>query len=71
MRLPVCVFDLESDMLCPSCQNKLDTGQITQFDIDFSKWLLSEAEDHPALKDLNLRRAIKAGERVILIVKKK
>ncbi len=70
MRLPVCIFDLESDMLCPNCQNRLETGQITQFDVDFSKWLLSESDEHPSLRDLSLRRAVKAGPRVVLVVKK-
>ncbi|TFG10629.1 hypothetical protein EU538_01310 [Candidatus Thorarchaeota archaeon] len=58
-------------MLCANCQNRLDTGQITQFDIDFSKWLLNESEEDPSLEDLNLRRAIKAGDRVVLIVKRR
>jgi hypothetical protein len=40
MRLPVCNFDLESDMLCTNCQARLDRGEITSFDVEFSKWLL-------------------------------
>ena len=35
MRLPVCNFDLESDMLCTNCQARLDRGEITPFDITF------------------------------------
>jgi hypothetical protein len=71
MRLPVCVFDIESDMLCPSCQDKLDNQEITDFDIEFSKWVLEISKEYPDLDSLNLRRAIKTEDLLILIVKKK
>ncbi len=71
MRLPVCVFDIESDMLCPNCQERLDSGKITSFDVEFSKWLLETAKDHPDLDDLSLLRAIKTKDLLILVVKKK
>ena len=71
MRLPVCNFDLESDMLCTSCQAKLDRGEITSFDVEFSKWLLEREKDHPNLDNLTLQRATRIEDRLILIVKKK
>ncbi|MHA2379518.1 MAG: hypothetical protein ACXADO_03600 [Candidatus Thorarchaeota archaeon] len=71
MKLPVCVFDLESDMLCPSCQERLDKGELKEFDVEFSKWLLDRAKEYPVLKDLNLLRAIRLQGRVILVVRKK
>ena len=71
MRLPVCNFDLESDMLCTSCQAKLDRGEITAFDIEFSKWLLEKEKDHPNLEGLPLLGATRTKSRLILIVKKK
>ena len=71
MRLPVCNFDLESDMLCTSCQARLDKGEITAFDIEFSKWLLEREQEHPNLESLALLRATTVEGRLILIVKKK
>ena len=71
MRLPVCNFDLESDMLCTSCQAKLDRGEITSFDVEVSKWLLEREKDHPNLEKLTLQRATRIEDRLILIVKKK
>jgi len=70
MRLPVCNFDIESDMLCTNCQAKLDRGEITHFDIEFSKWLLEKEKQHPNLEDFHLLRACKAANRLILVVKK-
>ncbi|MHA1135118.1 MAG: hypothetical protein ACTSSE_01380 [Candidatus Thorarchaeota archaeon] len=71
MRLPVCNFDIESDMLCPNCQAKLDRGEITEFDIKFSKWLLEKEKTYPSLDSLTLRKAARAGSRLILVVNKK
>ena len=71
MRLPVCTFDIESDMLCPNCQARLERGEITEFDIEFSKWLLDREKDHPNLENLAVLKAAIAGNRLILVVKKK
>jgi len=71
MRLPVCNFDLESDMLCPNCQARLDRGEITQFDIEFSKWMLDREKEYPNLENLSFLKAAKVGTRLILVVKKK
>ncbi len=71
MKIPVCNFDIESNMLCPNCQERLDNGDITKFDIDFSKWALEVGKQYPALVDLHILRAIKVGSRLILIVKKR
>ena len=71
MRLPVCTFDIESDMLCPNCQARLERGEITKFDIEFSKWLLDREKEHPNLENLAVLKAAIAGDRLILVVKKK
>ncbi len=71
MKLPVCVFDLESDMLCSSCQEKLDSGEITSFDVEFSRWLLEKNREHPELNDFVLLRAVKFSGKLLLVVKKK
>ncbi len=71
MKLPVCVFDLESDMLCPSCQERLDKGELNEFDVEFSRWIMERAKEYPELEDLHLLRAVKTGGRLILVVRKK
>ncbi len=71
MKLPVCKIDIQSDLLCPSCQERLEKGEITPFDIEFSKWLLERLQDYPELEKLELRRAVELTGRILLIVKKK
>ncbi len=57
-------------MLCTNCQARLDRGEITPFDIEFSKWLLEREKDHPTLENFHLLRASKAANRLILVVKR-
>ncbi len=71
MKLPVCVIDLESDILCPSCQDKLDRGAIDRFDIEFSRWLLDKAEEYPILRNAYVLRAIRLRGKIVIVVKKK
>ena len=71
MRLPVCNFDIESNMLCPNCQERLDKGEITDFDIEFSRWILEKEKEFETLNDLHLLRAISVSKYLILIVKKR
>ncbi len=71
MRLPVCNFDLESDMLCTNCQARLDRGELKHFDIEVSKWLLERDKDYPSLEDLTLLKAARVGDKVVLVVKKR
>jgi hypothetical protein len=71
MRLPVCVADLESGVLCSSCQEKMDKGLITQFDVDFSKYILTRREQFPPIEDITLFRALNVSDKLILVVNKK
>ncbi|MHA2601943.1 MAG: hypothetical protein AM324_007425 [Candidatus Thorarchaeota archaeon SMTZ1-83] len=70
MKLPICVFDIESDMLCPNCQERLDRGDITDFDVKFSRWFLNKSKEYPEIEDLHLLRAIESDGRLILVVRK-
>jgi hypothetical protein len=58
-------------MLCPNCQDKIERGEITGFDVEFSKWLIAREKEYPALADVQLKRAIRLQNRLILILKKR
>jgi DNA helicase HerA-like ATPase len=58
-------------MLCPSCQDKFDAGEISEYDVEFSKWLLEKSKEFSGLEKTNLLRAIKTDDLLILVVKKK
>ncbi|MFW9794055.1 MAG: hypothetical protein ACFFEE_07130 [Candidatus Thorarchaeota archaeon] len=71
MRLPVCNFDLESDMLCTNCQARLERGDLKHFDIEFSKWMHERDKDYPSLVDFTILRAARVGNKIVLVVKKR
>ena len=72
--LPACLTCVNSEFLCSSCQEKLDSGEITEFEIDLAKELLQLEEEEPDkfgfLKDISFFKAIDYEDVVILVVGK-
>lgn len=71
--LPACITCVKSGFLCTSCQEKLDAGAITEFELDLGKDLLDLENDekYSFLKDVSFFKAIDFEDVVILIVGKK
>jgi len=71
--LPACKTCVISGFLCASCQGKLDTGVLTQFELDLAKDLLGleEEEKYGFLKNISFYKAIDFEDVVILVVGKK
>ena len=61
--------------MCSSCQEKLDSGELTEFEIDLAKELVQLEEEEPEkfgfLKDVSFYKAIDYEDVVILVVGKK
>ncbi len=36
MKLPICGFDAKNAILCTSCEEKVDSGELAQTDVDAS-----------------------------------
>jgi hypothetical protein len=68
--LPACITCVNSGFLCTSCQEKLDTGEISEFDLDLAKNLLEleETEEFGFLKIVSFYKSIDFEDVVILIV---
>ncbi len=68
--LPACLTCVNSGFLCTSCQTKLDTGGITQFELDLAKDLikLEEQEDFSFLRDASFHKAIDYEDVIILVI---
>ncbi len=71
--LPACKTCVNSGFLCSSCQEKLDIGVLTQFELDLSKDLLvlEEEEQFSFLKNVSFYKAIDFEDVVIFIIGKK
>lgn len=71
--LPACITCVNSGFLCTSCQEKLDTGELTQFELDLAKdlLLLEEGEKFGFLKNISFFKAIDFEDVVIFVLGKK
>lgn len=68
MRVPICFFCAKSGVLCPKCQEKLDRGEITQADIDASKWFIEYEAKNPQIKDYIVHKAVSLPKMMIIMV---
>jgi len=68
--LPACLTCVKSGFLCANCQSKLDDGDLTGFELDLAKDLLSleEQEKFSFLKEVTFYKAIDYEDVVIFIV---
>ncbi len=71
--LPACQTCVNSGFLCNSCEQKLDTGELTEFELDLAKNLLilEEQEKFNFLKDISFYKAIDFEDVVILVLGRK
>ena len=54
--------------MCPKCDAKLRSGQLTKSDVDVSIKLAKAAEKHPEISKLSLARAIEVDGDYVLIL---
>ena len=68
--LPACKTCVSSGFYCTSCQDKLDAGTLTQFELDLAKDLLKleESEKFGFLREISFYKAIDFEDVVILVV---
>jgi len=66
MKAPLCEVCLKSNFLCSYCQEKFDKKEISQTDIEISRYLYELSEKAKSLKDAKIKKIIDAG--VLLII---
>ncbi len=66
--LPACETCIKSKFLCASCEEKMKSGQISEFDLDIANTLLELETKYPALESVSLYQTIDFGDAVILVV---
>jgi len=67
LKFPICQFDARVGVLCPKCEARLRSGEITKTDVDVSFMLSKLAAKNPMLDKLTLKRAYEIdGDYVLL-----
>ncbi len=54
MILPICGFDAKNSILCPQCESKVESGQLTKADVDASIILANIARSNKEIEDFTL-----------------
>ena len=54
MKLPICVFDAKNAVLCPQCEGMVDSGKLTQADVDASIILAKIAKSNSDIENFTL-----------------
>ncbi|MCS7112535.1 MAG: hypothetical protein RMJ00_06845 [Nitrososphaerota archaeon] len=65
---PVCYFDLRSGILCPRCEAKLRSGEITELDVEVARLLVNLESRFPHLQKASFIKAVDAEEYVFVVV---
>ena len=65
---PICKFCLQTGLLCPSCQEKLDKGEISELDVKIANELLELEKQFSTLKTITLNRIVHTNGLAILEV---
>jgi len=68
LKTPICFFCAKSGVLCPRCQEKLDKGEITEADVEASKWFIDYEAKNPQLREYVIHRTVRAGRMMIVMV---
>ena len=71
--LPACQTCVISGFLCNSCEQKLDAGELTEFELDLAKKLLEleEQEKFSFLKNISFYKAIDFEDVVLIVIDRK
>ncbi len=54
MKLPICVFDAKNAVLCPQCERKVETGSLSQSDVNASITLATIAKSNNDVENFTL-----------------
>jgi hypothetical protein len=54
MILPICGFDAKNSILCPQCESKVESGQLTKADVDASIIIANLARTNKEIEDFML-----------------
>jgi hypothetical protein len=68
LKTPICSFDARMGVLCPKCDAKLRSGQLTKTDVDVSIKLTKASEKSPDIAKMSLTKAIQVDGDYVLVV---
>lgn len=68
MKTELCQFCLRSGILCSKCRRKVESGKVSQLDIEIGRFLLSLEGEYPSLQDVFFHKSIESGDVLAIFV---
>ncbi len=68
MKTPICSFDARTGVLCPLCDARLHSGQLSESDVEASIKLTKAAEENSEISKINLMKAREVDGDYILVL---
>jgi transcription antitermination factor NusA-like protein len=68
VKTALCNFCLKSGILCPSCQRKIRSGEISDTDLKIARLLLSLEKTYPPLQDIYFHKALETRKILAIVV---
>ncbi len=69
MKVPICIFDAKTGVLCPKCESRLKNGELSKSDVECSIKLIKLSHKNQDIDKLNLISSQKIDEDYVLILK--
>jgi transcription antitermination factor NusA-like protein len=69
LKLPICIFDAKTGVLCPKCESRLKNGELSKIDVECSMKLIKLSVMNQDIDKLNLIRSQRVDEDYVLILK--
>jgi hypothetical protein len=69
LRLPICIFDAKTGVLCPKCESRLKNGELSKIDVECSIKLIKLSNKNQDIDKLNLIGSQKIDGDYVLILK--
>ena len=66
MQAPICEVCLRSSILCSACQEKLNSGKISQKDVEISRYLYDLSDKMRSIRDIKILRVVDCGSLIII-----
>ena len=69
MNTPLCSICLKNfPLICGNCQEKIDSGEITELGVKVARILISLEDQFPALKDITFKQTLQSNGLIIILV---
>lgn len=69
MKVPICIFDAKTGVLCSKCESRLKNGELSKIDVECSIKLIKLSVKNQDIDKLNLIGSQKIDEDYVLILK--